>query len=72
MLSLGLHGTSCHGKLAPCSVHTHSHLQWHMHTTKQDQAQNKNGTAVKHRLVNCEKPIDLLDTHFVQHCAVLI
>lgn len=58
--------------LTPCSVHAHSRLKWHTHTTKQHQAQNKSGTAVKQRLVTCEKPIDLLDTHFVPHCAVLI
>lgn len=57
---------------SPCSVHTHSHLRWQVHTTKQHQAQIKNGTAVKQRRVNREKPIDLLDTHFVQHCAALI
>lgn len=48
------------------------HLKWQVHTTEHRQAQNKSGTAVKQKQLNREKCIDLLDTYFVQHCAVLI
>jgi len=75
MLGLGLQRASCQVTESARSLLSACTLTSRMaspRATKQHQAQNGNGTTVKQRRVNREKPIDLLDTHFVQHCAVLI